>query len=216
MGTFTNSPFPAPLPTDSPTDGSPPRAVAFPCSLADLIAETLRLRALCLTIGQTLLVTRGLVDEMERNYLTLLKRCRARRFRVNPVPRRRDRSRTPPPRAAAYRAVSASTREVRRRRRFRPTVPVDDGAIERARLEGAILLARTAAHLINNDLTTTVILNQMIRTKVERGDRIDARMLDDAIVAAKRASRHLIQLQHIGHLDVEPGYGDAPPVLNLR
>ncbi|MGH2460970.1 MAG: hypothetical protein ACRDIY_19100 [Chloroflexota bacterium] len=163
--------------------------MTLPDGLADLIAETLRLRATCMAISQTIVATLDHVEELQRDYTTLVQRGHAR---------------------------SASPRGSRRRSMAGPSRARAARAIERARLEGAILLARTAAHLINNDLTTTVILDEMVRTQVERGERVDPRQLDGAIAAARRAARHLIRLQRVTRLEIQPGYGDSPPVLDLR
>lgn len=218
MGTLigtrsTANPSPA-----SPTDEMRPRITTYPDGLADLIAETLRLRAMCVTISQTIIFTRDLVEGMRRNYISLLKLCRVQRSFINPTPPLHGDSSSARDGALARWGGTRPELAHGTRRRSEASLARSRQAraIERARLAGALLLARTAAHFVNNDLTSTVILDQMIRTQIERGERIDTRLLDDAIAAAKRAARHLIQLQRITRLEVQPGYGDSPAVLDLR
>ncbi len=88
-------------------------------------------------------------------------------------------------------------------------------ALDRARLEGARLAARTAAHLISNDLTATVGLSEIVRQRVRAGKPVDPRLLDEVIASAKRAGRHLQDLQEIAGLEVESGYGTTLSVLDL-
>lgn len=92
---------------------------------------------------------------------------------------------------------------------------LDLATLEHARLEGALLVARTAAHLVSNDLTATVGLTEMVRQRIKTGKPVDPGLLDDAIPSAKRAARHLQDLQEIAGLEFETGYGTTLSVLDL-
>src|SRR6185437_16293915 len=117
MGTFIDSHSTANPPLASSSDDIRPRIATYPDGFADLIAETLRLRAMCVTISQTIIVTRDLVQEMRRNYSSLLKLSRARRPLVNPAAPRGEGSSVVRGGTAApwVRARPGPERETRRR-----------------------------------------------------------------------------------------------------
>lgn len=83
-----------------------------------------------------------------------------------------------------------------------------------ARLDGALLAARTAAHEINNDLSLTIATAEYALEQVRRGERIDGELLQGILEGARRAVRHVQQLQSIVRLE-ERRLPDLPPVLDL-
>lgn len=176
---------------DSNTPGAADREQTRiePDGIADLIAEGQRVRAMCATVAQTLAITKDLAAELQERADTLAKLIAIQQRLLDEHARGADRSH----------AIRES----------------DATALDQARLEGAKLAARTAAHLINNDLTATIILDQMVRKQIESGQPVDLRLLDDAIAGARRAARHLKGLQQITRLELEPGYGTSPPVVDV-
>ncbi len=88
-------------------------------------------------------------------------------------------------------------------------------AIEAARLEGARLVARTALHLVNNDLTAAVGFGELALERLRGGRPVDPELLVQAIAGARRAARHLRALQQIARLEIEAGPADLQPVLDL-
>lgn len=96
-----------------------------------------------------------------------------------------------------------------------PATQLVGDVLELVRLEGALLMARTAAHLINNDLTTTVGLIGIVQNRLRCGQSIDAQLLDDAVASAMQAAQHLRDLQTIVRLELQSDGGSGPPVLDL-
>lgn len=84
-----------------------------------------------------------------------------------------------------------------------------------ARLDGALLAARTAAHEINNDLSLTIATAEYALEQRRRDERIDMELLQGILEGAGRAARHVQQLQRIVRLE-ERRLPDLPPVLDLN
>lgn len=190
----------------SPTSDEEPEELAAAWSEGQFVVEEMqRVRAMCAAVTETVEGARMLLEETYRNCVSLSSMV-----------------------AMLQRQLAESVSGASRRdsgRGSQPRLSVDEGkrvrgrldlaTLERARLEGALLVARTAAHLVSNDLTATVGLTEMARGQIKAGTAVDLKLLDDAIASAKRAARHLQDLQEIAGLEFESGYGTTLSVLDL-
>ncbi len=200
-----STPDPASIVSIRRSDGDPEDLGATRSESESLIEDLQRVRAMCAAVTETVDGARMLLEETYRNCISLSNLIGMLQRRL-----------------AERVATGAQGRGSRRRRRGAPAE--DEGgayseqelaALDRARLEGARLAARTAAHLISNDLTATVGLSEIVRQRVRTGTPVDPKLLDEAIASAKRAGRHLQDLQEIAGLEVEGGYGRTLSVLDL-
>jgi GAF domain-containing protein len=84
-----------------------------------------------------------------------------------------------------------------------------------ARLDGALLATRTAAHEINNDLSLTIAAAEYALEQARRGEPLALDLLQSIVESAGRAARHVQQLQNIVRLE-ERRFHDLPPLLDLE
>jgi len=167
-----------------------------------VIEEMQRVRAMCAAVTETVEGARMLLEETHRNCVSLSSMVGMLQRRLA-----ESMSSTSRRRGGQRHMTAEEAKRVRSR--------LDLTALEHARLEGALLVARTAAHLVSNDLTTTVGLTEIIREQIKAGKPVDPKLLDEVIVSAKRAARHLQDLQEIAGLEFESGYGTTLSVLDL-
>jgi GAF domain-containing protein len=84
-----------------------------------------------------------------------------------------------------------------------------------ARLDGALLATRTAAHEINNDLSLTIAAAEYALEQARRGEPLALDLLQSIVESAGHAARHVQRLQNIVRLE-ERRFHDLPPLLDLE
>lgn len=190
-------------PSTAPREGTgPPDAEVL---LPELLRRDLgRVRAMCDRLVRVSVETRLLLEETYARCVVLAARVTLLDRRVNEAQALSWSARNPGPDDLEQRPAGAASRD-----------GPNAAALAAARLDGAILVARTAAHLINNDLTTAIGLGELIRRRLLAGQPVELALVDGAVDGARRAARHLRELQGIRRLDVDDVYPGDLAVLNL-